>query len=132
MKKQEYIEWKPVENIPDRLYCEAIHDDAEGLRILLRGDDPTSPTLRLHFESVIGYRNINESYRLRTWGEVDMANSSPLLTVENSVWLQWLIAEAGGVLEITDVTHYAVFTLEDCIDIASEFAPIVEWLNTGD
>ena len=130
--KEEYLDWRPVEGVPARIHCEAIHDDVEGLRILLHGDDPSGPTLRLRFESVVGYRNINESYRLRTWGQLDMSSRSPLLRVRNSQWVDWLAEEAGGVFEPANVTHYAVFTSEDCIDIASEFAPTVEWLNTDE
>ena len=98
----------------------------------MRGHERSAATLRLHFESVIGYRNINESYRLRTWANHDMSRTSPLLIVRNSTWVEWLVKEAGGVLDAAKVTHYAVYTSEDCIDIASEFAPVVEWLNNGD
>jgi hypothetical protein len=89
-------------------------------------------TLRLSFESVIGYRNVNESYRLRTWAQLDMSRMPPLLIVENSGWLGWLRAEAGDTIDWTRVVHYAVFASEDCIDVASEFPPIAEWLNELD
>lgn len=127
--KQRYVPWTPVRGVPERLHCEAIHDDVEGLRILLRGDDPSGPTLRLYFESVIGYRNVNESYRLKTWSELDMAQNPPLLVVENSSWLAWLKSEAGEVVDWEKVVHYAIFTSEDCFDVATEFFPSVEWLG---
>jgi hypothetical protein len=128
--RQRYVPWTPTENIPKRLYCEALHDDVEGLRILLRGDDSRGSTLRLRFDSVVGYRNVNESFRLKTWGELDMARTPPLLIVENSQWLEWLHAEAGGVFDANKAVHYAIFTSEDCIEIVTEFPPTVEWLNT--
>ncbi|MFQ5700168.1 MAG: hypothetical protein ACE5IL_18040 [Myxococcota bacterium] len=128
--KQRYVPWTPVGGIPRRLHCEAIHDDVEGLRILLRGDNPSGSTLRLRFESVIGYRNVNESYRLQTWGELNMAQQPPLLIVENSSWIKWLHNEAGEVIDSEKVVHYAVFTSEDCIDILTEFPPTVEWLGS--
>ena len=94
------------------------------------GDDPGGPTLRMHFESAIGYRNVNESYRLNTWAELDMAQNPPLLVVENSSWLAWLRSEAGEVVDWEKVVHYVIFTSEDCLDIATEFPPSVEWLGS--
>lgn len=130
--EEKFVPWVPVSNLPNRLHCEAVHDDIEGLRVLLRGDAPSSLVLRIRFESAIGYRNVNESYRPRTWGELDMTNTPPLLTVENSSWIKWLQTEAGPLIDPARLTHYAVFTSEDCIDVASEFTPIVEWLNSPD
>jgi hypothetical protein len=126
--KQRYALWKPVEKIPARLYCEAIHDDAEGLRILLRESDPHGPVLSLRFESVIGYRNVNESYRLRTWLELGNEEVPPLLIVRDSQWIEWLRNEGGETIDWSAVVHYAIFTPEDCIDIATEFPPTVRWL----
>ena len=129
LAEQQFREWKPVEDIPRRLYLEAVHDDFEGLRFLLRGDDSRSPILRLLFESVVGYRSVNESYRLKTWAAVgDMKMLPSLLRVENSQWLRDLIDEAGGVLQEESLVHYAIYTPEDCVDVATEFPPTVEWL----
>lgn len=128
MSNQEYRAWNPIEGIPHDLWVEAIHDDVEGLRFLLRGKDPTSPTLRLVFESVIGYRNINESFRIRTWASVSDIKSLPsLMTVENSKWLRWLVEEAGGVLRPELLIHYAIYTPEDCVDVITQFPPTVDW-----
>lgn len=65
MSDQQFRAWAPLEGVPARLYLEAVHDDCEGLRFLLRAENATSRTLRLAFESPVAYRNINESYRLR-------------------------------------------------------------------
>lgn len=130
MANQEYRAWKPIEGLPDDLWVEAIHDDVEGLRFLLRGEDPTGPTLRILFESVIGYRNVNESFRIRTWASVSDIKSLPsLLTVENSRWLSLVVEEAGGVLQPESLTHYAIYTPEDCIDVIAQFPPTVDWAN---
>jgi hypothetical protein len=127
---QHHRPWKPLDGVPERLYLEAVHDDCEGLRFLLRGEDTTSPTLRLVFESPVAYRNINESYRVRTWAAVsDMRALPSLLKVENSNWARWLVEEAGGVLRVDALVHYAIYTPEDCIDIVTEFPPTAEWLN---
>lgn len=85
--------------------------------------------LRLVFESPVAYRNINESYRLKTWAILDMKALPSLLTVENSTWVQWLVEEAYGVIRAETLVHYAIYTPEDCVDVVTEFPPTVEWLN---
>lgn len=129
MGEEAYRPWKPLPDVPSRIYCEALRHDYEHFRVLLKGEEPTSRTFRILFKVVVAYRNINESYRLRTWERVRGKNMVGLFTVEDSRWVNWLREESGGVLESTRLTHYAIFTPEDCIDVVSEFAPEVEWLN---
>ena len=122
--------WSPIENLPFVAYLEALRDDYEGFRILLRGKEAHAPVFRIAFESVVAYRNVNESFRLATWAAIgNMGKLPTFLTVENSRWIEWLVAEAGGVLRADALTHYAIYSPEDCIDIVSEFPPEVEWLN---
>lgn len=126
---ERYRPWRPLDGISDSLYLEGIHDDVEGLRLLLRGPDPTEPTLRVKFESVTAYRNINESYRNRTWETAATRGLPTLMTVENSQWIRWIVAESGGVLVAERLTHYAIYTEEDCVDVITEFPPDVDWPN---
>lgn len=130
MSEQKYRKWSPIDGVPDRLFVEAIHDDYEGFRVLVRGEDRVSATLRLSFGPVVAYRNINESYRLRTWASLPGSRGLPgLVILVNSKWIDWLVQESSGVLDSAALVHYAIYTPEDCIDIVTEFAPIVEWLN---
>ncbi|MEM9174141.1 MAG: hypothetical protein AAGC67_02830 [Myxococcota bacterium] len=66
---------------------------------------------------------------MRTWQADDFSGRPSLLKVNNSSWIRWLRLEAAGMLEDEVLTHYAMFTLEDCIEVVSEFAPSVSWLN---
>lgn len=54
---------------------------------------------------------------------------STLLTVENSIWVPWLVKEACGALQEEKLTHYAIYTPEDCVDVVTEHHPTAEWLN---
>lgn len=129
MSSQRFVPWTPVTDAPAMLYCESIHDGPEGLRIVLRGPAPSDRVLQLTFESMVGYRNINESWRARTWQDVDTKALPTLLRVEGSRWLAWLVEEAGGALVHAELVHYAIYTPEDCIDVVSEFPPEVTWLD---
>lgn len=128
MQKDLYTVWRPVEGVPARLYCEAIHDDYEGFRILLRGEDANSSVLRITFDPALAYRNIDEGNLLRTLVKVDNIRESSLFTVENSTWIEWFREESDGIYEGREIVHYAIYTPNDCIDVLAEFDPLVEWL----
>ena len=128
-KKPKYEKWMPVESIPRRMYCEAVHDDYEGFRILLKGEDPNSSVLRVSFESVLAYRNIDEGSLLKTLDLIKDREIHPLYIVRDSSWLYWFHEESYNIHANNDIVHYSVMTPNDCIDILSEFEPTVEWLN---
>jgi hypothetical protein len=89
------------------------------------------PALRIRFDGVIAYRSVGESYRLRRSAPA-MGAENPLptlLTVEDSDFVRWLVDEARGVLEASDLTHYAIYNLDDCIDVVARLPPIVDWPN---
>ena len=127
--KNRYKKWYPLENIPVHLYCEGLHDDYEGFRILLRGDDPTSPVLRISFSPSLAYRNIDEGDLLRTIYGIPDLGASSLFMVENSTWLEWFQEESHGIHDGEDIMHYAIYTANDCIDVLSAFDPTVEWID---
>ena len=128
-KTPRYIKWVPIDSIPNRMYCEAIHDDYEGFRILLKGENSRSKTLRMFFESILAYRNVDEGYMLRTLESIKDREIFPLYTVHNSIWLRWFHEESYNIVSNKMITHYSIVTPNDIIDILSEFEPIVEWLN---
>lgn len=126
-----YRPWQPIEDLPKTLYCEGVHDDWEYFRILLRPRDRSRPMLRLLFDAAVGYRNVNESYRLRLLENHEARDGGTLFVVDHSNWLRWLSEESRGVVEHMhdNLVHYAILTPEDCIDVASAYPPTVEWLE---
>ncbi len=119
-----YTPWSPEPFPRGELFCQGIHDDDQnGLRVMLEHE--TGRKLEIAFPSYAAYRNVNESFRLRTWRLNPRPLGCGLLMVQNSAWLMWLRQEAGGVLDDRPLKHYAIFTGEDCLDIATEFDPIV-------
>ncbi len=128
MNKDQYEKWIPLEKIPPRLYCEGLHDDYEGFRILLKGDDPNSSILRITFDATLAYRNIDEGDLLRTiQARPDIGHFS-LFTVECSTWLKWFHSESCEIHDGENIVHYAIYAANDCIDVLSAFEPSVEWL----
>ena len=130
MTEDVYEDWLPLGQIPDVLYCEGLVDDYGGIKITLKGRDLSSPSIEVGFRSVIAYRNINETYRLRTLnGAAFPERSQTLFVVQQSSWISWLKKESGGILDDKELIHYAIFTPEDCIDVVSEFPPTVIWVG---
>lgn len=49
-----------------------------------------------------------------------------MLIVRESRWVAYLVEESGGgILERQKVMHYAIYTGDDCIDVAATIPPTV-------
>lgn len=129
MGKNIYQKWTPLEDLPELLYCEGLHDDYEGFRILLRGEDVSSSMLRLVFDMPLAYRNLDEGSLLRTLSRVDFKGKWSLFTVKSSTWLEWFHEESNNLYSHDAVIHYAIFTPNDCIDVLTITEPVIEWLR---
>lgn len=127
MNKANFKDWTPLDNIPKVMYCEAIYDDYEGFRILLKGEEESSPTLIFEFNNARAYRKLDEGDILRTIDSIDNPGRSSLYLVDNSSWLEWFIEDGYGINKDSKIKHYAIYTPTDCIDILSEAPPNVYW-----
>jgi len=128
MSEEVYRVWAPVPEVPRIMHCRALHDDYEMFRVLLRSGKPDDPVLRILFEQVIAYRRTDESYRLNTIYRLKGRLPCPLMVVEGSSFIAWLLEESTGVLDGRPLVHYALMSSDECIDIVSEVPPRVEWL----
>lgn len=125
MNTEIFKRWQPDEAIPMRVTITSIRDEDEGLSVVVASEEAGEAVAKLVFQDFVGYRNINESFRSRTWKSHDMKSSSSLMIVEGSLWLRWLCEESAGVLEEFSLTHYAIYTNDDCVDVAARTAPLV-------
>lgn len=122
--------WKPLEDLPNPMYVEAIHDDWEGFRILLRPEDQTFSMLRIEFENKLSYRNTDESYLLKIWHTTDKETLGKIFyTVENSAYIDFFNEMSTQIYSDWKLKHFAIYTVSDCIDVISTTSPIVEWLD---
>lgn len=123
-----FEKWIPIDNLAGTLYLEAIHDDYEGFRLLLKGGAEQDKVLRITFDPALSYRNTDEGDLLKTINTQNFGGWS-LYVVSNSDYLRWFSEESHGVHEGEDIIHYAIYTPNDCLDILSSYPPKVEWLN---
>jgi len=122
------VKWNPLKLKGSVLmYLEGLHDDYEGFRLVLKGEKEEDKCVKLLFESNLGYRNLDESQRLKT------LNENPILTekwsfykTNKSLFLDWFKNESYNVYDSKEITHYIITTPNDIIDIISDEEPIVE------
>lgn len=123
-----YRRWEVAERLPARVVVLGIWDKDDGLCVELAGKGDPRSRFVLCFEDFVAYRNVNESFRNRLWNSKAIVADS-LLMVENSRWLKWLNEESGGVVGEFDVSHYAIYTDDDCIDVLSRVPPQVSFVR---
>jgi hypothetical protein len=121
-----YVPWGGLER--ERITTidvERVRFEASDLELVL-SVGPQGRLLRLAFEAPVAFRCIGESYRLRTWNNAGESRIG-VHVVELSRWVDWLREESAGVLADTPLTHFAVITSEDCIDVVTEHSPEIHW-----
>lgn len=126
--------WHPIAlGNNKKFYVEGIHSDFEGFRILLRGDSVELPMLRIFWGYRIpSFRVSQEERLLKIWHGTDKSLlGNTFYIVRNSTYVENIKEMEMGFYPKSKLTHYAIFTVEDCIDILSEIPPKTEWL-TGD
>ena len=128
--KQTFILWEPLDDLPRPMYVDAVHDDYEGFRILLRSEIPTSPVLKIAFESYLSYRNTDESYLVKIWQSMPSENiGKNFFLVQNSAYIAFFHEMTENIYADWSVKHYAIYTISDCVDVISTVPPIVAWLE---
>ena len=109
---------------------EAIHDDYEGFRILIRSNNLTDKILRITFSNHLSYRNTDESFLLKLWGHIDKETlGKTFYLVSNSTYIDFFNESTENLYKEWKIIHYAIYTTSDCIDILSDQPPIIEWLS---
>lgn len=125
--KDEWIEeW--VTPLPRREWVRIadLHDGPDGLDIEVACGPEEMTRALVRFERWVAYANVNESYRLRLWARHDLKGRGSMLIVRESRWVAYLVEESGGgIFEPQMVIHYAIYTGDDCIDVAATIPPTV-------
>ena len=125
---ERYVRWTPLgDDMPLRWWRDELVHDSEWLVVTLRPWDKPG-LLRIRFRDFIAYRNVAESYTVESISRHGPVSSS-LSIVEHSTWIAWVVNESGGILEADKLIHYAIYTVDDTIDIAARLEPTVEWFD---
>src|SRR5215471_15266594 len=126
-----YKKWVPSDRVDRELFVDAVHDDLEGMRIILSGKSPKSGVFCITFNHYYLYRNVNESNRIKLWTEGNFENKNwSLFRVENSNLIDWIAEETGEFFDKKKAQHYFIKTEMDIIDIVTHHSlPEFKWLS---
>ena len=124
--------WFPFPDISSkqRFYCEGVHDDYEGFRILLKGANPESKMLRLSWENALFYQNRDECYftfQSEYQGKFDFPH--PFYQIIGSNLIERFHQESARAYADWAIKHYSIYTCNDCIDVLSALEPKAEVLG---
>ena len=124
----QYIEkWSPISNLPKKGSIEAIHDDYEGFRILIRNMEGTE-VLRVLFHVPLVYQRTDEGDRWNTVNKLLKLQSAMFFKVKNSKLAKWLEEESCGIHKANELDHYLIAGCNDIIEIISAVKPDLEWM----
>jgi hypothetical protein len=115
--------WEPTADLPNSPYlCELRH--ATGELTVLLGEFESNRILQIKFSSVIGYRVVNETGRLKSF------DNSSLLTYCKSTdteFLRWFKEESEGIFDDFNLVHYVICNRDTIIDVISVPNVNVSW-----
>jgi hypothetical protein len=128
--EERYEKWAPIPGLEPHMYLDAIHDDQEGFRLILRTEAGVGRrrALRILFECPLCYRASQEDRLLDLLYETHDIYPWPIFVVQNSRYTAWFFgqmdAPPGGV-----VHHYHIAALDEVIDVISERPPVLSWIG---
>jgi len=127
---QKIIQWKPIHSLKNHFYCDAIHDDYEGFRIILRAEKNDGPVIKILFDNVLFYQNTDEGNILNPpASDGDFSFPHPFYKIANSKLLGHFHQLSNNIYLNEDITHFAIYTCNDCIDILCSGEPNTEILG---
>lgn len=105
---------------------EAMHDDKEGFRLILRANETNARPLRIKFEEPACYRGASENYLLKQVYQTHPIYPWPIFIVKNSRYASWFYGQFGA--EANAGRHYHIAATDGMVDVISPRPPILTWL----
>ncbi len=127
-EEERFERWEPIDGLVPKMLLDAVYDDREGFRLILRSPDPKLRSLRILFDAPLCYRGTQEAYLLREIYESAGIYPWPIFIVRNSRYAKWFYAQATGAID-KDGHHYHIAAMDQIIDVLSARPPILSWLN---
>ena len=115
----------PSINNIENIYIEKICDDYNGLCILV-ADESKFKKIQIKFDYFYGYRNFNESERLKTLYTHAEFSRSGIYKTQNSPFANWLTKESLGIVKSDQVWHYVIITPEDIFEVLTPEPPVIQ------
>lgn len=117
--------WEPIPGQAIDVSVEAVIDDWEGFRVLLR-DHEANRVIRIAFSSHVAYQNRDEGDFVGEAGRSTGLGRGCFYRVSDSEYLARF--NADSVRQLQGLKHFAIITDTDCIDVLALHEPDVERL----
>ena len=135
--KENWTRWEPILGLSESHYIDSVSNDENGFMIILLDANNKSKKLFIKFEnSVDCYRSTNESYTgslvrdLRIKYGKDFYVNWTFFKVTDSEYLQWLSEKSGGLSDTRKLIHFAIFSLDELLEVVCPYEPTVRLVNT--
>jgi hypothetical protein len=131
---EHWKQWEPIANSEGKYGIYRFCERAEGLELICRHDD-LDRNMKLLFEHhVYAYTNTNETLTLQRLGAIGKQpglisyGKWSFFTVENSNYIKRLSEQAGGLVNISNLKHFAFITSDSMTDVITSCEPKVSWI----
>jgi hypothetical protein len=123
--KQAFEAWDPDLPGAGEVSVDALIDDWEGFRILLR-NHKTNGVIRIAFDTHLAYQSRDESDFAGEAARSEGLGRACLYRVRNSEFLGRFLMDTARRFS---PTHFAIITGDQCVDVIAESGPRVENLK---
>jgi len=129
--QEKWVKWNAgLDEVPKKLYLESLTDNENGLTLIFSNENSTRFFRFIYKDSVLSYRNTDESYMLRTLNHITETYGReilehPLFIIENSSYIEWFNSQSFDIYRDYDPKHYIFLTPNDIVEVISNNPPKV-------
>ncbi len=122
-----------IDGFKEKVSFKELKDHSDGVAIYLVSEKENSKVLKISFGEALSYRNTNESYLLKVWDETPVEKLGKVFyKVSESSYIDFFNETSFEIYKDWAITHYAIYSSKDCIDVLSLKPPKVEWLSDSE
>ncbi len=128
-----WSQWKPIPNIPNKMYMEKLIDGYDGLEIILKARDDRSGVKITFPYLVLSYQSTDEGTRYKTLIFLDNEYGTDfyakwtLFEVQDSALIKW-VQEESCIGDDLQAKQFTLLTSDEFIDIITLGDPDIEVL----
>ena len=129
---EEWMWWKPLENLPAQCWIDTI-DIKAGQLIILVSDDKETCTISLKFNNNFHmYKITEENCTLELLDDIIVKYGKPFVydsafyLIHNSSYVEWLVQQSKGWLQADKLYHYCIFGVDSVLDVIASQEPEVK------
>ena len=119
-----YLAWEVVAPLPTSIYSQALSYEVGTVKISLTADGlDVGKAIEITFKQCLAYRVVQESGRLKSLDNLTLGMFSK---ANDSQFVNWFKDEGLGIYDDWELTHYAIVTLDNIIDVITTIKPVIQ------